>query len=181
MRIDTRSSLDCAAKNIRVFLGVLEQGAQMADDLKAHTLLVTTGQCWGGEGLCDKVGGPSSQLDIGIGTGKRQDAYHDLRVVCLGVAEHGFLGLVQLLELVAHGLYVGRRHDGRQEADTGFAAIGKCGSGRPRSWADLLASTLRFGLMNMREGMRAPDGRRVTSDKNDEIKIGASHQAAKKT
>lgn len=167
MRIDTRSSLDRAAKNIGVFVGVLEQGSQMADDLQAHTLLVTARQCWGSEGLCDKVGSPSSQFDIGIGAGKRQDAYHNLRVVGLGVAEHGFLGLVQLLELVAHGLYVGSRHDGRQEAGTEFAADGNCGSGRPRSWADLLASTLRFGWIDMREGMRAPDGRRLTSEEND--------------
>lgn len=89
----------------------------MTDNLETHALLVATWQCWGCEGLGDEVGSPSSQLDIGIGTSERQDAYHDLRIVGLRVAEHGFLGLVQLFELVAHGLDVGGRHDGRRQAE----------------------------------------------------------------
>lgn len=117
MRINTRSSLNRAAEDIGVFFGILEQGAQMTDNLETHTLLVAAGQCRRGEGLGDEVGSPSSQFDIGIGTGERQDTDHDLRVVGLRVAEYGFLGFVQLLELVAHGLHVGGRHDGRQEAE----------------------------------------------------------------
>lgn len=131
MRIDTRSRLDRAAQDIGVLFGVLEQGAQVADNLEAHTLLVAAGQGRGGEGLGDEAGGPSSEFDVGIGTGKRQDAYHDLRVVGLWVAEDGFLGLVQLFELVAHRLYVGGRHDGQQEAGTGSAANGNVEVGGP--------------------------------------------------
>lgn len=84
----------------------------MADDLEAHSLLVAAGECGGRKGLGDEVGGPAAQVDIGVGRGKGQDANHDLRVVGLWVAEDSLFGLVQLLELLAHGLDLSGRHGG---------------------------------------------------------------------
>lgn len=143
MRIDTRSSLNRAAKYIGVLFGILEQSTQVTDDLETHTLFVATGQGRCGERLGDEIGSPSSQFDVGIRTCERQDAYHDLRVVGLRVAENGFLGLVQLLELIAHGLYVGGRHDGQQESGHWVRSKWERGSGRSWSGMDLLTSTLR--------------------------------------
>lgn len=121
MWVNARGGLDRAPHDIRILPGVFEQGTQVADDLEAHTFLVAAGQCWGCKSLGDEVGGPTAQLDIGVRRGEGQDANHDLRVVGLWVAEDGLLGLVQLLELLAHGLHIGGLHGGQQEAGTWVA------------------------------------------------------------
>lgn len=113
MRVDTRSGLNRAAQDIGILLWVFEQGAQVTDDQEAHTLLVAARQSRGGKGLGDEVCGPATQFDVGVRRGERQDTDHDLRVVGLRVAQYGLLCFVQLLELVAHGLHVGGRHDGQ--------------------------------------------------------------------
>lgn len=110
--IDASRGGDDALEHVWVFLGALQQAPEHRQHLEAHDLLVLVRECRGREGLGDEVGSPAPQLEGGVWGGEGQDAVHD-RLVVAGVDEDGLAGIIQLLELLAHGLHSVGGHDGR--------------------------------------------------------------------
>lgn len=146
MGINARRGLDSTLQYIRILSLIVEENTNVADDLEAHTLLVLAWECWCGKGLGDKVGGPTAQLDIGVGCGERQDSHHDLRVVGLRVAKDGLFGILQLLELLAHRLHVGGSHVGGSSC--------RQASRGPRKAENLPTSTLRGWMEEVMERLQ---------------------------
>lgn len=109
---DASRGSDNALEHIWILLGALQQALKHRQHLEAHDLFVLVRECRSCEGLGDKVGSPAPQLEGGVWGGEWQDAVHD-RLVVAGVDEDGFSGVIQLLELLAHGLHSVGGHDGQ--------------------------------------------------------------------
>lgn len=145
MWVDASRGSDDALEHIWVLLRALQQAPEHRQDLEAHNLFVLVWECRGCKGLGDEVGSPAPQLEGGVWGGKGQDAVHDGLVVA-GVDEDGLAGVIQLLELLAHGLHSVGGHDGQVCWHDGLSFLLDRVKGRHARSTDLNAPLLyEFG------------------------------------